>query len=102
MSVRLKNAELFVLNFTGLQYSLNQNCYNFVPCLQELENEHINVCQPIVLRVKAKETTVASGSSEMVMIESSDGGQQNDVSEVDVAIIIDDVINREPRFLQNL
>ena len=60
------------------------------------------MCQPIVLRVKAKETAMAPGNAETVMIESSGNGQQDDMSEVDVAIIIDDVVNREPRFLQNL
>ena len=53
----------------------------------------VDLCQPIVLRVTAKEVVT---NNEVRSIKST----YDDKSEVDIAIIIDDVINREPRFLQ--
>ena len=55
----------------------------------------VDLCQPIVLKITAKEVVA---NNEMTSIKSINNGP--DVSEVDIAIIIDDVINREPRFLQ--
>ena len=53
----------------------------------------VDLCQPIVLKVTAKEVVT---NNEVRSIKST----YDDKSEVDIAIIIDDVINREPRFLQ--
>ena len=60
-----------------------------------MEDDEVNLCQPIVLKVTATEVV---DKTETARINIS---SQPDVSEVDIAIIIDDVINREPRFLQN-
>ena len=55
----------------------------------------IDLCQPIVLKVSAEEVVAnneKSSSLQKIV--------RPQISEVDIAIIIDDVINREPRFLQ--
>ena len=56
----------------------------------------INLCEPIVLKVSASEDEVSSKDSRIIKSTNA-----NSVSTVNIAIIIDDVINREPRFLQN-
>ena len=55
----------------------------------------INLCEPIVLKVSASEDEVSSNDSRIIK-----STNINSVSTVNIAIIIDDVINREPRFLQ--
>ena len=55
----------------------------------------INLCEPIVLKVSASEKEVPSEDSRIIKSANVDS-----VSTVNIAIIIDDVINREPRFLQ--
>ena len=55
----------------------------------------INLCEPIVLKVSASEDEVSSKDSRIIKSTNA-----NSVSTVNIAIIIDDVINREPRFLQ--
>ena len=55
----------------------------------------IDLCQPIVLKVSAEE--VVANNEKSSSLQKSVRPQ---ISEVDIAIIIDDVINREPRFLQ--
>ena len=55
----------------------------------------INLCEPIVLKVSASEEEVQSKDSQIIK-----STNINSVSSVNIAIIIDDVINREPRFLQ--
>ena len=57
-------------------------------------NGDVDLCQPIVLKVTATEVI---SKNESPRTESS---STSDISEIDIAIIIDDVINREPRFLQ--
>ena len=55
----------------------------------------IHLCEPIVLKVSASEEEVPSEDSRIIK-----STNVNSVSTVNIAIIIDDVINREPRFLQ--
>ena len=55
----------------------------------------INLCEPIVLKVSANEEEIPSKDSRIIK-----STNINSVSTVNIAIIIDDVINREPRFLQ--
>ena len=55
----------------------------------------ISLCEPIVLKVSASEEEVQSKDSQIIK-----STNINSVSSVNIAIIIDDVINREPRFLQ--
>ena len=57
-----------------------------------MEDDDVNLCQPIILKITA--TEVVSKSEQL------EGINQPDSSEVDIAIIIDDIINREPRFLR--
>ena len=55
----------------------------------------VSLCEPIVLKVSASEEEVQSKDSQIIK-----STNINSVSSVNIAIIIDDVINREPRFLQ--
>ena len=55
----------------------------------------VSLCEPIVLKVSASEEEVQSKDSQLIK-----STIINSVSSVNIAIIIDDVINREPRFLQ--
>ena len=55
----------------------------------------VSLCEPIVLKVSASEEEVQSKDSQIIKSTIIDS-----VSSVNIAIIIDDVINREPRFLQ--
>ena len=55
----------------------------------------VNLCEPIVLKVSASEEEIPSKDSRIIK-----STNINSVSTVNIAIIIDDVINREPRFLQ--
>ena len=55
----------------------------------------VSLCEPIVLKVSASEEEVQSKDSQI-----KKSAIINSVSSVNIAIIIDDVINREPRFLQ--
>ena len=55
----------------------------------------VSLCEPIVLKVSASEEEVQSKDSQIIK-----STIINSVSSVNIAIIIDDVINREPRFLQ--
>ena len=57
-------------------------------------NGNVDLCQPIVLKITA---------TEIISIEEQKRTKNYsapEMSEIDIAIIIDDVINREPRFLQ--
>ena len=73
--------------------SLVNVCWSFLYNIQGMGHGDVDLCQPIVLRVTAKEVVT---NNEVRSIKST----YDDKSEVDIAIIIDDVINREPRFLQ--
>ena len=64
--------------------------------MQGLEDDVVNLCEPIILKVTAKEVITKNENIDNKVV------RQLDVSDVDIAIIIDDIINREPRFLQNL
>ena len=55
----------------------------------------VSLCEPIVLKVSASEEEFQSKDSQIIK-----STIINSVSSVNIAIIIDDVINREPRFLQ--
>ena len=57
-------------------------------------NGDVDLCQPIVLKVTATEVITNNE------LPHTKGSSISDISEIDIAIIIDDVINREPRFLQ--
>ena len=65
---------------------------NFI--LQGMEDDDVNLCQPIILKITATEVVSKSEQAQLEDI------NQPDSSEVDIAIIIDDIINREPRFLR--
>ena len=60
-----------------------------------MATDGISLCEPIVLKVSASEEEVQSKDSQIIK-----STNINSVSSVNIAIIIDDVINREPRFLQ--
>ena len=64
--------------------------------MQGLEDDVVNLCEPIILKVTAKEVITKNENIDNKVV------SQLDVSDVDIAIIIDDIINREPRFLQNM
>ena len=57
-------------------------------------NGDVDLCQPIVLKVTATEVITNNESQR------TKSSSISEISEIDIAIIIDDVINREPRFLQ--
>ena len=59
-----------------------------------MAEEKIDLCQPLVLKITATEVVTETTSTSIT------GSNQPDASSVNVAIIIDDIINREPRFLQ--
>lgn len=63
--------------------------------MQGMGHGDVDLCQPIVFKITAKEVVT---NDDISSIKNNDTGPN--VSEVDIAIIIDDVINREPRFLQ--
>ena len=63
--------------------------------LQELE-EYLGAGVPILLRIIAQEVEEASS------VQSRQNRLVDQISSVEIAIIIDDAINRPPRFLQSL
>ena len=57
-------------------------------------NGNVDLCQPIVLKITATEIISTEEQKR------TSNYSPPEMSEIDIAIIIDDVINREPRFLQ--